>query len=393
MKCFGIIYKATNKINGKVYIGQTTQGLHKRKSKQIYDSKNKKYGGSIFLRAINKYKKENFLWEEVCKCFSREELDRKENFYINFYESNNLKLGYNLITGRGRSGYKLSKETRNKISKKAKIRLSIPENNPMYGKSISDICGIEISKKLKKYYLDKPGTFTGKHHTKEFKLKMSFSRTGPKNHFYGKNLTEEHRSKISESNKGKYVSKETCKRISESKKGKKLSEEHKQKIRDNAKVNPNYGNKGKQVSDITKEKLRQCNLGKKHSEEAKKKMSLAHKGRTDYRKGWKHTEESKEKMSKSTRGKNNPMYGVPCPHTGKFGENNHNSKKYVITTPAGDSFIVIGIHNFCNRYTEEILYHSSLIKVAKEKQKHHKGFKCRYFDEDVDSNLFVWEKS
>jgi group I intron endonuclease len=351
MKCFGIIYKATNKINGKVYIGQTTQGLHKRKSKQIYDSKNKKYGGSIFLRAINKYKKENFLWEEVCKCFSREELDRKENFYINFYESNNLKLGYNLITGRGRSGYKLSKETRNKISKKAKIRLSIPENNPMYGKSISDICGIEISKKLKKYYLDKPGTFTGKHHTKEFKLKMSFSRTGPKNHFYGKNLTEEHRSKISESNKGKYVSKETCKRISESKKGKKLSEE------------------------------------------AKKKMSLAHKGRTDYRKGWKHTEESKEKMSKSTRGKNNPMYGVPCPHTGKFGENNHNSKKYVITTPAGDSFIVIGIHNFCNRYTEEILYHSSLIKVAKEKQKHHKGFKCRYFDEDVDSNLFVWEKS
>jgi len=39
MKPYGIIYKVTNKSNGKVYIGQTVQGLKQRKNKHIYTSK------------------------------------------------------------------------------------------------------------------------------------------------------------------------------------------------------------------------------------------------------------------------------------------------------------------------------------------------------------------
>ena len=54
--------------------------------------------------------------------------------------------------------------------------------------------------------------------------------------------------------------------------GKPLSEEHKQKIRDNAKINPNFGNKGRKFSEITIEKLRKSHMGKIFPEEQRIKM-------------------------------------------------------------------------------------------------------------------------
>jgi hypothetical protein len=143
------------------------------------------------------------------------------------------------------------------------------------------------------------------------------------------------------------------------------------------------------MSVVTKEKLRECNIGKKHSEESKQKMSFAHLGNT-YTKGFKHSKEFGEKISKRVSGENNPMYGVPSPMTGRVGRNNPQAKKYVITTPKEEKFIIHGMFNFCNNYTEEILHHSSLIKVAKGKQKHHKGYRCRYFEKQLDSNLIVY---
>ena len=64
-------------------------------------------------------------------------------------------------------------------------------------------------------------------------------------------------------NKGKkgIYSEETLRKISQASRGRKLSEEHKKKIRENAKINPNFGMKGKHFS-----------------EEIIKKLSLAHKG-------------------------------------------------------------------------------------------------------------------
>lgn len=62
--------------------------------------------------------------------------------------------------------------------------------------------------------------------------------------------------------------------------------------------------KGKKLSKETKEKLRQCNLGKRLSEETKKKISDAHKGKVlSQPKGWHHTEESKKKISQKLKGK------------------------------------------------------------------------------------------
>jgi group I intron endonuclease len=55
----GLIYKATNKINGKCYVGMTTQNIDKRIYQHIYNAKNENSNG-IFGRAILKHGEENF---------------------------------------------------------------------------------------------------------------------------------------------------------------------------------------------------------------------------------------------------------------------------------------------------------------------------------------------
>ncbi len=98
----GLIYKATFP-NGKVYIGQTTQTLEKRKYQHRRDAidLNRK---SPFFFAINKYGWENVKWEIVEEGdFTAEELDEKEIYYISFYHSclddENCN-GYNVLRGR-----------------------------------------------------------------------------------------------------------------------------------------------------------------------------------------------------------------------------------------------------------------------------------------------------
>jgi group I intron endonuclease len=203
MNLFGIIYKATNKVNSKIYIGQTTVSLAKRKSKHLYDASNMN-NNSIFLKAINKYGIDSFEWEKIQDCFSRQELDDKENYYIRFFDSNNIEKGYNLVTGRGRSGYTLSEESKIKLSQKAIERFKDPRNNPMYGKHHSE----ETKKILRALKKDKfngeRNPFYGKTHSQESRAKMSESRIGKYNHFYGKHLSEEHCIKISNAHKNRF---------------------------------------------------------------------------------------------------------------------------------------------------------------------------------------------
>ena len=94
-------------------------------------------------------------------------------------------------------------------------------------------------------------------------------KTGP--------LSEEAKKKIAESHKGKKISEEAKKKIAEAHKGIKLSEEHKNKISEACKCekHPLYG---KHLSEETKKKMSEAKKGKKFSEEHKKKIGEAHKG-------------------------------------------------------------------------------------------------------------------
>ena len=118
----GIIYKWTNKINNKCYIGKTCREQD-RKKEHLRD---RRYTSS-FHNALDKYGIENFCYqilfeiqEEDIKKLNQI-LNEKEQYYIEMYNSFNKNYGYNLTKGGdGLSGYKLSEETIKRMSKAKK---------------------------------------------------------------------------------------------------------------------------------------------------------------------------------------------------------------------------------------------------------------------------------
>jgi len=107
-----IIYKITNSINSKVYIGQTIETLEKRWRRHTWNSTIKRNAMAI-TNAIIKYGKENFIIEQIDTAISIEELNEKEVLYIKEYNSISPN-GYNLKDGG--NNRKLSEETKLKIS-------------------------------------------------------------------------------------------------------------------------------------------------------------------------------------------------------------------------------------------------------------------------------------
>lgn len=99
------IYKITNLINNKIYIGQSID-IEKRYKNHIYFSKNpssREYNTPIHA-ALRYYGENNFKIEILEKC-KKEELDEREIYYINKFSSNNREIGYNLTNGGdGRKG-------------------------------------------------------------------------------------------------------------------------------------------------------------------------------------------------------------------------------------------------------------------------------------------------
>lgn len=87
---YGYIYKTTNLVNGKIYIGQ-----HKSTN---FDARY--YGSGLLLReALKKYGKDNFTIEVIEECASKKELDEKEIYYIYLFDAMNSDIDYNLSLG------------------------------------------------------------------------------------------------------------------------------------------------------------------------------------------------------------------------------------------------------------------------------------------------------
>ena len=131
LEVYGVIYKITNKVNGKCYIGQTVQGFDKR-----YAGELAKYTCSKHLKSsIQKYGIDNF---DICKifdiAFSREELDIKEKSWISIYKATNREYGYNsTIGGEGVCGFHHTEETKQKLRKIFTGKF-VGEKHHMYGK-------------------------------------------------------------------------------------------------------------------------------------------------------------------------------------------------------------------------------------------------------------------
>ena len=108
-----IIYKSTNKITGKIYIGQTTHTLDKRIKGHIKESKIE--SNRPFMLSINKYGEDNFEFETIDSADNLDELNNKEIYWIDFYNSVSPN-GYNVTGGGQGKKMKTTKELSRIIS-------------------------------------------------------------------------------------------------------------------------------------------------------------------------------------------------------------------------------------------------------------------------------------
>lgn len=170
MKTYNYIYKITNLINGKIYIG-----------KHSTDNLDDGYMGSgiHIKRSIKKYGIENFTKEYIAFCDTEDKLNWFECFYIKKFNTRDSSIGYNLTDGgEGSLGRKCSEETKNKISESKK------------GKSHKGVkCSEETKKKISEAKKGKSSWNKGIKAgplSDETKLKLHNLNIGDKNGFYGK---------------------------------------------------------------------------------------------------------------------------------------------------------------------------------------------------------------
>jgi group I intron endonuclease len=162
------IYKLTNTLNNKIYIGLTTESISERCRKRIAEAKYRDSRNSYILNAIRKHGSEVFKVEQIDTANSLKELQQKEIFYIQQYNSTDRKIGYNLTKGgEGNLGLKMSDETKEKIRQKRlgnkwpeerKIKHSetLKSKNIDRSKAIENckLYNLKTSKKVGKYTLD-----------------------------------------------------------------------------------------------------------------------------------------------------------------------------------------------------------------------------------------------
>ena len=151
----GIIYSATNLINGKMYVGQTVRNLEERKKEHLRHIEL----GFKFSNALKKYKPEDWKWEILVENIPVEQLDLFEKSYI--WGLSTFEFGYNSTFG-GDVNPSKSLEVRKKISD----TLKNISNRSLLNKQMSD-----RKKILFKDKINHPSF--GKHHSKTTKSKMS----------------------------------------------------------------------------------------------------------------------------------------------------------------------------------------------------------------------------
>jgi group I intron endonuclease len=176
----GIIYKITNLITGKVYIGQTKHSIEKRFKEHIRTSFSDDRPHGYIHKSIRKYGIENFSVEQIDSAKTHDELNEKERYWITQEDSLSPN-GYNLVSGGKGKG--MSEETRERI------------RSANLGKKLSE-------------------------KTRQALLKATTGRI----------QSEETKRKIGDGNRGKYVSEETRKKLSDLKSGKPRDEETKRKL-------------------------------------------------------------------------------------------------------------------------------------------------------------------
>ena len=245
----GYVYKITNTVNQKSYVGiSINEPTGGRINKHLSG-----HGNRIIANAVKKYGKDVFTYEVLEANVFDEFLPDLEVAYIANFNTVTPN-GYNLTYG-GEKNKKPSTETRRKISKARKGKFK-GKNHPNFGKTPSEDTRRKMSEAL-----------TGKKHSEDTRRKMSEARKGENNPNFGKTHPTETRRKISKANKGKTRSAEMRRKMSETRKN--PCAETRRKISE--------AGKGRKHSAETRRKISEANKGKVRSAEMRRKMSEANK--------------------------------------------------------------------------------------------------------------------
>jgi len=109
------IYKFTNKLNNKIYIGSAVD-LYKRKHKHLYDLRHNAHHNKHLQRSWDKYGEENFIYEIIEYIDDENNLKIREQYWIDKLNVCDINIGYNILPIAGNSlGYKMSEEDKKKI--------------------------------------------------------------------------------------------------------------------------------------------------------------------------------------------------------------------------------------------------------------------------------------
>jgi group I intron endonuclease len=258
------IYKLINKINGKVYIGQTWLTFDKRMGKDGIGYKNSHH----LYSAICKYGSENFEYSILDECADQETADKLEDQYIEQYNSKNPDIGYNLKDGGSHGRH--SEESKQKISQ------------ALMGREVSE----ETREKISKIHAGipkPPHTEEWKHQNSEFMIQRHQEQGHP---MQGKLHTEESKQAMSDKLVGRKQSDETIeKRIKSRMLPQEIQNQIIQAYLDGATINQikkqfNIGGNGKIYRILERNNISLLNnytkwAGKRHSEKTKDKMSEA----------------------------------------------------------------------------------------------------------------------
>lgn len=204
-----IIYKTTNLIDKKFYIG-----------KDKYNNPNYIGSGKLLHKAIKKYGVENFQKEVIEECYTEEQLNEREKFWIKILNATDRKIGYNISIGgeggdtitnnpnkldvkkkmsdsRLKSGLGFTEQNRIDATKSRKL------NHPGYGSNVSEETKKHYqqnhSNKIKNFFIENGHWGIGKKRSEEACKNIGDAKRGEKHYNYGKNLEKDLKEKISKS--------------------------------------------------------------------------------------------------------------------------------------------------------------------------------------------------
>lgn len=173
------IYKITNKINNKIYIGLTTTSIARRWHQHCYKAQNDEHP-TVIDQAIRKYGKENFIVEKVDETDDRDTLNQLEIKYIAEYNSL-APIGYNISTGGGQPAPQMYSEASN----------------------------LKRREKMLQHWENGFVGFRGQHHSDEAKKLISDHNANKGDKYIITPKRQAHLEKLANSNRGRTQSSET----------------------------------------------------------------------------------------------------------------------------------------------------------------------------------------